>query len=266
MSVLHPTEGEYIQHHLEHLQLNVQTWTITHGQTGFWLLNLDTLILSIVLGLLFLFVFWWAARSAVSGVPGKLQNGIEMILEFVQNSVKESFQGKSELIGPLALTIFIWVFLMNFMDLLPVDLFPKVLSWFGVNDFRAVPTDDPYLTFALSITVFLLMIFYNFSGKGVKGFFKEVCTHPFGKWLFPLNILFRIIDDLVKPMSLSLRLYGNLFAGELIFILIALLPWWLQWTLGGIWSLFHLLIVLIQAFIFMMLTIVYLSMAKTTIH
>jgi len=274
MSVLYPTEGEYIQHHLEHWQLNLQNFTLTHGQTGFWFLNLDTFIVSILCGLLFVILFGVVACRAVVGVPGKLQAAIEMILEYLNNIVQETFKAESKLIGPLALTIFVWVFIMNFMDLLPVDLFPAITSLFGVHDFRAVPTDDPYMTFALSITVFLLIVYYNFSGKGVVGFTREFLTHPFGKWLFPLNILFRLLEEVVKPVSLSLRLYGNLFAGELIFILIALLPMWQFWhlgyaaglILGFVWSMFHLLIILIQAFIFMMLTIVYLSMAKTEIH
>jgi len=274
MSVLHPTEGEYIQHHLEHWQLNLQNWTFTHGQSGFWVLNFDTFLISILCGLLFISLFWVAARRAVVGVPGKLQNAVEMLLEYLDGIVQDTFRGTSKLIGPLGLTIFVWVFIMNFMDLIPVDLFPAIASLFGVHDFRAVPTDDPYLTFALSITVFLLIIYYNFMGKGVVGVVKELFTHPFGKWLFPLNILFRLLEEIVKPVSLSLRLYGNLFAGELIFILIALLPCWKLWhlgfvaglMLGFIWSMFHLLIILIQAFIFMMLTIVYLSMAKAEIH
>ena len=262
MSFWHPTEGQYIQDHLTHYQLNLHTMTIGNG--GFWTLNLDSMTVSIVIGVVFLLLFWLAARKATSEVPGKWQNFIEFVLEFVQNLIKDSFHGKSILLGPLALTIFVWVFLLNFMDLIPVDLIPAGLSFFGIHTFRCVPTDDANLTFAMSISVFVIMIYYNFSGKGVIGFFKEATSVPFGKWLFPVNIIFRLIDDLVKPLSLSLRLYGNLFAGELIFVLIALLPWWLQWVLGGVWSLFHLLIILIQAFIFMMLTIIYLSMAKTS--
>ncbi|MEE9572841.1 MAG: FoF1 ATP synthase subunit a, partial [Candidatus Neomarinimicrobiota bacterium] len=158
MSVLHPTEGEYIQHHLEHWQLNLQNWTFTHGQSGFWVLNFDTFLVSILCGLLFISLFWVTARRVVVGVPGKLQNAVEMLLEYLDGIVQDTFRGKSKLIGPLGLTIFVWVFIMNFMDLLPVDLFPAIASLFGVHDFRAVPTDDPYLTFALSITVFLLII------------------------------------------------------------------------------------------------------------
>ena len=150
---------------------------------------------------------------------------------------------------------------MNFVDLLPVDLIPKLAGFAGLSHFRAVPTADINATLGMSFTIFFLILIYNFKGKGAKGFGKEILTKPFGGKLFLLNILFRILEDGVKPISLSLRLYGNLFAGELIFILIALLPWWIQWPFGAIWAIFHILIIVIQAFIFMMLTIVYLSMA-----
>lgn len=253
------TEGEYIQHHLEHFQLNLHTLKIGNG--GFWTLNLDTLILTILFGGLFLFLFYSVAKKASSKEPSKIQNLVEMIFESIQKLVKEIFHGKSPLVAPLALTIFIWVFLLNAMDLIPVDLLPKLLSYVGVPDFRPVPTDDPNFTFALSLTVFFLIIFYNFKIKGGIGFAKEVLTSPFGAWFLPLNLLFKLIEELVKPLSLALRLFGNMFAGELIFILIALLPWWIQWTVGGIWSVFHILVITIQAFIFMMLSVIYLSMA-----
>lgn len=259
-TVQHPlTAAEYVQHHLQHLMLNLHTFKLGNG--GFWTLNLDTLIVSIVLGFLFLIIFYKAARKATSGVPGPLQNAVEMVLDFVHGLVTQTFHGKTKLIGPLSLTIFVWVFLMNFMDLLPVDLLPRLLGYAGVPEFKAVPTADPNLTFALSISVFILIIFYNFSSKGLVGVLKEMLTMPFGAKLFPLNIVFRLLEEIVKPLSLALRLFGNLFAGELIFVLIALLPWWIQWTVGGVWSIFHILIVVLQAFIFMMLTIVYLSMA-----
>lgn len=254
-----PTPGEYIQHHLHQLAFNVHDLTL-HPH-GFWTFHLDTLGVSIVLGAIFLTLFRLAARKATSGVPGRLQNFLEILVEFVQGLVKESYHGKSQLIAPLALTIFVWVFLMNFMDLLPVDLLPRIAMAFGLPYFRAVPTADVNMTFALSITVFLLIIFYNFKIKGPHGFLKEALTAPFGPWLFPLNFAFRLIEECVKPISLALRLFGNLFAGELIFILIALMPWWIQWTVGGVWAIFHILIIAIQAFIFMMLTIVYISMA-----
>lgn len=264
MSLLHPTEGEYIQHHLENLQLNLHTFKLGNG--GFWTLNLDTLILSILIGAFFAAIFWFVARKASSTKLSSLQNAVEMLLEFVQGIIKDVFHGKSELIGPLALTIFVWVVLMNTLDLVPLDLIPNFLSLFGINDFRCVPTDDPNLTFALSFSVFFLIIFFNFKVKGFKGFGKEVFCFPFGPWFFPFNLFFKLIEECIKPLSLSLRLFGNMFAGELIFLLIALLPWWLQWTAGSLWSIFHILIILIQGFIFMMLSIIYISMAHESSH
>jgi F-type H+-transporting ATPase subunit a len=255
---LHPTEGEYIQHHLSYWQLNLHNFQLGNG--GFWTINLDTLSISIILGAFFIILFSIVAHRATSGVPGKLQNAVEMIFEFVNNMIKEGFHGENKLLPALALTIFVWIFLMNFIDLIPVDLIPNVLYLFGIKDFRPVGTDDLNVTVAISAGVFILLIYYNIKVKGwhLAG---EILSKPFGIWLFPLNILFRVLEEIVKPVSLSLRLYGNMFAGELIFILIALLPWWMQWALGGIWSIFHVLIILLQAFIFMMLTIVYMSMA-----
>lgn len=265
MTIARPlSSGEYIQHHLEHLQLNLHTMKL--GDGGFWTLNLDTLALSILLGASFLWLFYSAARKATSGQPSKLQNFVEMIFEAIHKLVKEVFHGKNPLIAPLALTIFVWIFLLNTMDLVPVDLLPKILSLVGINDFRPVPTDDPNLTFAMSLTVFALIIFFNFRVKGIAGVAKESLCSPFGPWLLPLNLIFKLIEELVKPLSLSLRLFGNMFAGELIFLLIAILPWWIQWTVGGIWSLFHILVISIQAFIFMMLTVIYLSMAHESEH
>jgi F-type H+-transporting ATPase subunit a len=260
ISFVTPTDtAGYVQHHLEHLKLNLSNFTFTDN--GFWTLNLDTFGVSLILGIVFLYLFRKVAVSVTSGVPGKLQNFIELLIEFVDKTVKESFHGQSLLIAPLALTIFIWIFLMNFMDLLPVDLLPSILSLFGVHYFRSVPTTDPSATFGMSISVFFLIIYYNFKIKGAGGLGKEVLTAPFGKYLAPFNVTFRFLEEFVRPISLSLRLFGNLFAGELIFILVALLPWWIQWVFGGIWAIFHILIITIQAFIFMMLTIVYLSMA-----
>ena len=256
------TSTQYIQRHLHYMMLNLHNFTFTNG--GFWTLNLDTLTISILIGIGFLALFRHAAKRAVSGTPGKLQCFVEMLVEFVANLTKESHLGDDKLVGPLALTIFVWVFLLNFMDLLPADLIPKLLSLVHVPYVRDVPSDDPNLTFAMSITVFILIIYYNLSSKGIWGWLKEICTQPFGRWLLPINVVFRLLEDLVKPLSLSLRLFGNMFAGELIFILIATMPWWIQWSLGGIWSIFHVLIITIQAFIFMMLTIIYLSMAKQT--
>lgn len=254
------TQAEYIGHHMQNLQLNLHTMTLGNG--GFWTLNLDTISVSFVLGLLFLAFFYSLARKATAGVPSKALNFVEAAVEAVDNSVKENFHGNRLLIAPLALTIFIWVFLMNFMDLLPVDLIPRAMGAMGVPHFRVVATADVSQTLAMALVVFILTIFYNFKAKGVVGLGKEILTRPFGKWLFPVNIAFRVIDECVKPMSLSLRLFGNLFAGELIFILIALMAWGPQLALGIVWTLFHILIITIQAFVFMMLTIVYLTMAQ----
>ncbi|EKE00557.1 MAG: hypothetical protein ACD_21C00328G0005 [uncultured bacterium] len=257
---LHPTSEEYVQHHLEYLQLDLHTFTL--GKGGFWTLNLDTLALTIIFGALFFAIFRFTVIRFNKGCPGKLQNFIEMTIEFIQQSVADVFHGNSSLVAPLALTVFVWVFSLSALDLIPVDL----QHLFGFEHFRSVPTDDPNFTFALSISVFLLIIVYNFKAKGFKGFTKEMLTAPFGIWLFPFNVVFRLIEEIVKPISLSLRLFGNIFAGELIFLLIATMPWWIQWTAGGIWSIFHVLIIAIQAFVFMMLTIIYLSMAHDSQH
>jgi F-type H+-transporting ATPase subunit a len=237
------TTAEYVQHHLEHLSLNLKTLTFGEG-VGFWSLNLDTIIVSLVLGLLMIGVLHVVATRATAGVPGRLQNFVEIIVEFVQKSVTDTFHGER----------------INVMDLLPIDFMPRALAHVGFAHFKNVPTADPNMTFAMSLSVFVLIVYYNFK---IKGWYllKETLTKPFGAWLFPLNIAFKIIEELVKPLSLALRLFGNMFAGELVFVLIALLPWWGQWLPGGIWSIFHILIISIQAFIFMMLTIVYLSMA-----
>lgn len=244
---------DYIVHHLTH-------WTV--GDGGFWTIHVDTLLVSLVLGFMFLFFFHHAARKATSGVPGKWQSFVEVMVSFVDEQVKDSFHGKTKFLGPLGLTIFLWVFLMNFMDLIPVDLIPYAASLMGVEYFRAVPTADINLTLGMALTIFMLVLVYNIKGKGGIGFAKDVCTHPFGAKLMPANVVLRIVEELAKPTSLSMRLFGNLYAGELIFILIAaLLPWYLQWPMGGAWAIFHILVITLQAFIFMMLSIVYISMA-----
>lgn len=241
----------YIVHHLTPLSTG----------EGFWTLHLDTLFFSIVLGALFLVIFKKAADQATSDVPGKIQNFIEMVIEFVDTQVKDSFHGTSKLIAPLALTIFVWVFFMNAMDLLPVDLLPFVGSGMGLGYLRIVPSADLNATFAMSLTVFMMILFYSVKIKGVVGFGKELLLTPFGPWLMPFNLLLKVVEEVAKPISLGLRLFGNLYAGELIFILIALLPWTAQPLLSVPWALFHLLIITLQAFIFMVLTIVYLTMA-----
>ncbi len=235
---------------------------------GFWALHVDSIFWALLLGGIFCWIFKKGADNVTTGVPGKLQNFVEMIVEFVDNSVKETFSGKNELIGPLALTIFVWVFLMNLMDLVPVDLIPRITEAVGIPYMKVVPTTDVNMTLGLSISVFCLIIFYSIKIKGVKGFMGELALQPFSsdnmiiKVLFiPVNLLLEGVGLIAKPISLALRLFGNLYAGELIFILIALLPWFLQWTLSVPWAIFHILVIVLQAFIFMMLTIVYLAMA-----
>lgn len=250
----HATEGAtgYIVHHLTPLSAG----------HGFWTLHLDTLFFSTLVGGLFVWFFKTVAERATSGVPGLAQNFAEMLVEFVDTQVKDSFHGRSELIAPLALTIFCWVFLWNFMDLFPVDLLPAIGGLIGTEYLRVVPSTDLNATFALSLTVFCLIIFYNLKIKGVLHFTKELLFHPFDHWLLiPFNLLLNFVEYLAKPISLALRLFGNLYAGELIFILIALLPPLLQPALSFPWAVFHILIITLQAFIFMVLTIVYLSMA-----
>jgi F-type H+-transporting ATPase subunit a len=259
MSGLSPTQ--YIEHHLKHLELNLKTMHIgTDG--GFWTLNLDTLIISLILGVLFIWGFRAVARRATAGAPRGWQNFVEIAVETVDSTVSETFHGNRRMVAPLALTIFVWVLLMNMMDLIPVDLIPWGLNFADVHHFKVVPTADLSLTLAMALSVFVICVFFNFKSKGGVGLLREVLSRPFGWWCLPINVLFRLIEEIAKPVSLSLRLFGNLFAGELIFVLIALLPWWLLVPLGFVWTLFHVLIILIQAFIFMMLTIVYIMMAN----
>lgn len=251
------TPAEYVTHHLHH-------WATGHDNAFIsseaW--HLDTLLVSTALGLIFLTLFRMAAVRATSGVPGKLQNFVEIMVDFVDNAVKDAFHGSRAFLAPLALTIFIWTFLWNAMDLVPVDLPPMIAKHvFGLEYFRAVPSADMSATFALSLSVFGLIIVYSLKGKGLGGYAKEFLTHPFGPWLLPANLILNTVELLAKPISLALRLFGNLYAGELIFILIALLPWWAQAIPGLGWAIFHILVVTLQAFIFMTLTIVYISMA-----
>ncbi len=241
----------YIVHHLTPLSVG----------EGFWTFHLDTLFFSAALGGLFIWFFKSVAEKATAGEPGFAQNVAEMLVEFVDQQVKDSFHGKSKLIAPLALTIFCWVFLWNLMDLLPVDLLSLISSLMGIEYLRVVPSTDLNATFALSISVFLLIIFYSIKIKGVFGFAKELTCTPFGPWMMPFNLLLKVVEEIAKPISLALRLFGNLYAGELIFILIALLPAFIQPLLSFPWAIFHILIIVLQAFIFMVLTIVYLSMA-----
>lgn len=253
------TTGEYIQHHLEHLTLNLKTFTL-NDSGGFWTLNLDTIFVSLILGILIFGSLRYVA-ARMTEIPGKFQNLIEMVFEFVDNSVHDVFHHKTTFIPSIALTIFLWIFFMNAMDLLPVDFLPRLLGLVGVPYFKAVPTADPNTTFAMSLTVFALIVIFNIKVKKHR-LLKEMLTFPFGPFFFPLNLIFRLIEECVKPISLSLRLFGNMFAGELIFILIAVMPWWMQWPPGAVWAIFHILIISLQAFLFMVLTIIYLSMAQ----
>lgn len=249
---------------------------MSFGSDGFWTVNLDTLFFSLVVGSAILLLFYFCAHRVTTGVPGKLQNFAELMLEFADNQVKDCFHGKNKLIGPLALTIFLWVFLMNFMDILPVDALPWAAHAAGIHSLKVVPTNDLNLTFALALSVFMLIIIYSVKIKGVKGFVKELTLQPFNHPLFiPFNLLLELVGLIAKPISLSLRLFGNLYAGELIFILIALLTLnassssvvgtamfgVAQFLLALAWSIFHILVITLQAFIFMVLTIVYLSLA-----
>lgn len=242
----------YIVHHLTPLSVG----------EGFWTLHLDTLFFSAVLGGLFIGFFKSIAQRATPGVPGLAQNFAELLIEFVDTQVKETFHGRSKMVAPIALTIFCWVFLWNAMDMLPVDLLSSVGSWMGIGYLRVVPSTDLNSTFALSLSVFFLILFYTVKVKGVMGFIKEFTLTPFHHPLMiPFNLVLKTVEELAKPISLALRLFGNLYAGELIFILIALLPPVIQPVLGLPWAIFHILVITLQAFIFMVLTIVYLSLA-----
>lgn len=259
---------EYIQHHLTNLCVG------ECGGTGFWAWHLDTLIISFLLGVLIVIASWRLGRRLSLDKPGGFQNTVEAILEFVGGQVRDAFPGHNPLIAPLALTIFLWVFLMNAMDLIPVDLLPWIGEHLGLEHLKVVPTTDLSTTLAMSLSVFLLIIFYNIKVKGPVGYLKMFLFHPFGKFLIPVNIVMTLIEELAKPLSLGLRLFGNLFAGELVFLLIALIGGtlvtgifgWLFWfplqaTLDLGWLIFHLLVITLQAFIFMVLSIVYLGMA-----
>ncbi len=264
----------YIKHHLEHL-------TVSVGDSPFMTLNIDSIFFKLLLAVLFLFFFIRVARRATAGVPGKLQCAIEMMVEAIDGIVKDTFPAKTKFIAPLALTIFALVFLMNFMDMVPVDLLPATAHAAGIPYLRVVPTADLSTTVGMSLCVFVLIQYYAIKHKGVGKFIGEFFTAPFhahgliGKIMVaPANLLLRLIEEMVRPLSLSLRLFGNMYAGELIFILIACMTLgaglasgitWvmapLQWFAGFLWTVFHILVITLQAFIFMTLTIVYLSMA-----
>lgn len=298
------TATGYIQHHLQNLcfgqlpagyvrqghhgeeHLESATWTLAQTSQeakdmGFWAVHVDSLGWSVAIGLLFSFLFAKAARSMNSGVPKGWQSFVELVIEFIDTNVKSSFHFHNPVIAPMALTIFMWIFLMNFMDLFPIDLLPKVAAWLSGNEhqfFKVVPTTDPNVTLGMSFTVFFLMIFFSIQKKGLVGFIKELTFHPFHPSFHGIGILFAPILILInfaletvslisKPISLGLRLFGNLYAGEMIFILIATMysaslffgvfAGVLQWA----WAVFHILVITLQAFVFMVLTIVYMAMA-----
>ena len=268
------TSSEYIQHHLQNLQVCKvdYEWVWNHCTGNPMAINVDSMFWSVLLGVVFIWIFRGAAKKSSTGTPGKLQAFVEIVVDFIDSSVKDTFHGKSKLIAPLALTIFMWVFLMNLMDLIPVDWIPGLAGKAGIPYMKVVPTTDINITFGMSISVFVLIIFYTVKNKGVGGFVRELTMHPIAPptkglgliaapFIIAFNFLLESVSLLAKPLSLSLRLFGNMFAGELIFILIAMLGIW-QLPLHFGWAVFHILIVTLQAFIFMMLTVVYLTLAS----
>ncbi|GEK49772.1 ATP synthase subunit a [Vreelandella venusta] len=260
----------YIQHHLQNLTFGKHPengWSLAHSaeeasEMGFWAIHLDTMGWSIAMGLLFIWLFRKAGKMATTGVPGGLQNAVEMVFEFVEDMIKGAFKGHNPIIAPLALTLFVWILFMNTLKIIPVDYFPVLFSKLGVDYMKIVPTTDVNATLGLALGVFGLILYYSFKVKGVGGFAKELSLTPFNHWaLIPFNLLLEIVALLVKPFSLAMRLFGNMFAGEVIFILIAMLPFWAIWVLDVPWAIFHILIVVLQAFIFTVLSVVYLSAA-----
>ncbi len=263
------TSSGYIKHHLQNLQVcpTQEGWqfntaenpTLCKGNMS--AINGDSMFFSVLLGVLFLWMFRSAAKKVTTGVPGKFQAFIELVIDFVGSNVKGTFHGKNRLIAPLGLTIFVWVYMMNLMDLIPGDWIPSFAHWLGVPFLKVVPSTDVNVTFAMSISVFILIIFYSIKIKGVGGFTKELTMNPFNHWAaIPVNLILEGAALLAKPISLSLRLFGNMYAGELIYILIAMMGLY-QLPLHFGWSLLHVLVTFLQAFIFMMLTVVYLSLA-----
>jgi F-type H+-transporting ATPase subunit a len=263
MAASYDSPSEYIAHHLTFLQKPV-------GDGTFWMINVDTVVMSLFLGVIGLGFLWVVTRKATSGVPSKTQAFVELAVGFVNDQVKGIYHGESLWVAPIALTVFVWVVLMNAMDFLPVDIMATIYGWLGIHNWRSVPTADINTTFALALTVFALMIIFGIKAKGLGGWTKELFVAPFGNHflLWPFNFLFQIVEFVSKPLSHSLRLYGNMYAGEIIFLLIGMLAAaGLAGTIfGGVlnlmWAIFHILIVLLQAYIFMMLTIVYLAMGE----
>ena len=255
---------DYIQHHLTFFAKPV-------GEGGFWTLHVDSLVTAVLLGVIGIGSIWWVVRGATSGVPDKRQAFVELLVGFVDEQVKGIFQrgDRNRFIAPAALTVFVWVILMNAMDFLPVDIVAAALGWVGLHEWRLVPTADVNTTFALSLSVLVLSVYFAIAAKGLGGWIHELFCAPFGAHplLWPANFLFNLVEYISKPLSHSMRLFGNMYAGEILFLLL-----WM-WAATGLvgtafgflfglgWAIFHILIVALQAYIFMMLTIVYLSMA-----
>ena len=282
-----PTSGEYIQHHLHHLQKNFAFENVEQvGLVDFSVFNLDSLVYAVVLGALGCFLLWRAARKATSGVPGRFQAAVEILSEMVENQAKGVIHNAKsrKLVSPLALTVFVWIFLLNAMDMLPVDLLPAI--WhsagpaLGYKDYmRVVPTADLSTTLGMSFSVLLVCLFYSVKIKGLGGWTHELVAAPFGDkvYLYPINFLMQMIEFAAKTVSHGMRLFGNMFAGELIFMLIALMGGAWAWQFnplaggfwlgvghviaGSAWSIFHILVITLQAFIFMMLTLIYVGQA-----
>jgi F-type H+-transporting ATPase subunit a len=274
------TSSEYIRHHLQNLTFGQHpdgTWGIAHGaeaakEMGFWAFHLDTLGWSFFLGLVFILIFRSAAKKASADTPSGVQNFVEWIIEFIDSSVRGSFSAKNDVVAPLALTIFVWIWLMNFMDLIAIDFLPQLATAVGIPYMKVVPSTDPNATFGMALSVFVLVLFYSIKMKGPGGFFGELAFQPFPKWLFPVNLVLEGVGLIAKPISLALRLFGNMYAGEMVFVLIAIM-YGAGWVMGGFagflqlgWAIFHILIITLQAFIFMTLTIVYLDMAHQEHH
>ncbi len=279
------TTSGYIKHHLTNLTYgrfpegheHAGHWGFAHStedaaSMGFWAINVDSMLFSVGLGVLFLWLFRKAAKTATADTPPGWQNFVEWIVEFIDENVRGSFSGKNPLVAPLALTLFVWIFLMNVMDLIPVDWIPWAATLMGVGHLKVVSSTDPNVTFGLAIPVFILVLYYSVKMKGLGGFLGELAFHPFPKWMAPVNLILEGVTLIARPLSHSLRLFGNMYAGEMIFILIALMYGGgiVLGAFGGLlqlgWAIFHILIITLQAFIFMVLTIVYLDMACAKDH
>ena len=255
------TPTSYIQHHLQNQVAHL-------GEGSFWTLHVDTFVTAVLMGLFMVFIFWLATRKATAGVPGKWQAFVEICLEFVDRQARDTYHGTSKLVTPIAITLFFWILMMNLMKMIPADFIAKPLEWVGIHYWKPVPTADVNATLGMSISVFFLMLFFALRSTGLGGFTKEFLTAPFGKWMMPFNLILNTVEWLSKPISLAMRLFGNMFGGEIVFLLI--------WVLGGAgiagmfagaafgfgWMIFHLLVIPLQAFIFMMLSIVDLSLSE----